>query len=503
MFEKPGIAELRQAAQQLGMNPSDDYLRAVEEIVGPLSQAYAALDAMPDELPAVKYPRGQAYRPQGDENRYGAWYVKTAIKGAPGGKLAGRRIALKDNVCLAGVPMMIGADILEGYVPDVDATIVERILDAGGEIAGKAVCEYYCVSGGSHTQSTGPVQNPRKPATPPAARRRAAPRWSRRGDVDMAIGGDQAGSIRIPASFCGIVGLKPTFGLVPYTGIAPLEMTLDVCGPMTATVRDNALLLEVIAGPDGIDSRQRGVAAGRYTEALDGGVKGLRIGVLKEGFGLRNSEPDVDARVRDAAQRFASLGATVEDISVPTHAQGFPVWAAIRGDAACVTLLEMNGAGINHEGLYVLSLMDKAMAWRSRADDFADTIKIASIFSKYTVQRYGGRYYGKAQNIRRRLRAAYDAALAAHDLLLLPTTPMKATPIPKKGATPQEITRRSWEATGNTCPFNVTGHPAISLPCGMEDGRPIGMMLVGRAYDEATIYRAAAAFERSGDWTKF
>src|ERR1700730_14926817 len=142
MFEKPGIPELRQAAQQLGMNPSDDYLRAVEGFVGPLSQAYAALDAMPDELPAVKCPRGQAHRPQGDENRYGAWYVKTAIKGAPSGKLAGRRVALKDNICLAGVPMMIGADILEGYVPDVDATIVERILDAGGEIAGKAVCEY-------------------------------------------------------------------------------------------------------------------------------------------------------------------------------------------------------------------------------------------------------------------------------------------------------------------------------------------------------------------------
>ena len=126
----------------------------------------------------------------------------------------------------------------------------------------------------------------------------------------MAIGGDQAGSIRIPASHCGIVGLKPTFGLVPYTGIAPLEITLDTCGPMTANVRDNALLLEVIAGPDGIDSRQRGVAAGRYTAALEAGVKGLRIGVLKEGFGHPNSEPDVDARVRDAARRFAKLGAS-------------------------------------------------------------------------------------------------------------------------------------------------------------------------------------------------
>src|ERR1700744_6561598 len=296
MFEKPGIADLRQAAQHLGMNPSDDYLRAVEEIVGPLSQAYAALDAMADEVPAVKYPRGPGYRPQGDENRYGAWYVKTSIKGKPNGKLSGRRIALKDNVCLAGVPMMIGADVLEGYVPDVDATIVDRILDAGGEITGKAVCEYYCVSGGSHTSSTGPVQNPRAPGYTTGGSSSGSGALVAAGDVDMAIGGYQAGSIRIPASFCGIVGLKPTSGLVPYTGIGPLEMTIDACGPMTMNVSDNALLLEVIAGPDGIDSRQRGVPAGRYTEALDDGVQGLRIGVLKEGFGLHNSEPDVDTR---------------------------------------------------------------------------------------------------------------------------------------------------------------------------------------------------------------
>src|SRR5216683_3088297 len=325
MFEKPGIAELRQAAQQLGMNPSDDYLRAVEEIVGPLSQAYAALDAMPDELPAVKYPRRPAYRPQGDENRYGAWYVKTAIKGAPSGKLAGRRIALKDNVCLAGVPMMIGADILEGYVPDVDATIVERILDAGGEIAGKAVCEYYCVSGGSHTSATGPVHNPRKPGYSAGGSSSGSAALVAAGEVDMAIGGDQAGSIRIPASHCGIVGLKPTYGLVPYTGIAPLEITLDTCGPMTADVGDNALLLEVIGGPDGIDSRQRGAAGDRYTDVLGVSVAGLRIGILEEGFGHPNSEPDVDARAREAAQRLAKLGATVDDVSVPMHALGFPI----------------------------------------------------------------------------------------------------------------------------------------------------------------------------------
>ena len=503
MFEKPSVADLREAAQKLGMTPSDAYLAAVEEIIAPIAAAYATLDKTPDELPPVKYPRREFHLPTAAENPHGAWYVKTAIKGKAGGKLSGRRVALKDNICLAGVPMVIGADLFDGYAPEVDATVVERILDAGGEIAGKAVCEYFCVSGGSHTSASGPVHNPHKRGFSAGGSSSGCAALVAAGELDMAIGGDQAGSIRIPASHCGIVGLKPTFGLVPYTGIALLEITIDTCGPMTANVADNALLLEVIAGPDGLDTRQRGIAASRYTDALAGSVNGLHIAVVKEGFGHPNSEADVDARVREAAQRFAKLGAVVTDVSVPTHALGYPVWAAIRGDAACIMLLEMNGAGIGHEGLYVTSLIERAMGWRKRADQFADTLKIASIFSRYTVDRYGGRFYAKAQNLRRRVRAGYDAVLAAHDLLLLPSVPMKATPIPGKGATPQEITRRSWEPTRNTCPFNVTGHPAISLPCGMEDGRPIGLMLVGRHYDEATIYRAAAAFERSGDWTRF
>ena len=474
MFEKPSVADLREAAQKLGMTPSDAYLAAVEEIIAPIAAAYATLDKTPDELPPVKYPRREFHLPTAGENPHGAWYVKTAIKGKAGGKLSGRRVALKDNICLAGV-----------------------------KACRKAVCEYFCVSGGSHTSASGPVHNPRKRGFSAGGSSSGCAALVAAGEVDMAIGGDQAGSIRIPASHCGIVGLKPTFGLVPYTGIALLEITIDTCGPMTANVADNALLLEVIAGPDGLDTRQRGIAASRYTDALAGNINGLRIAVVKEGFGHPNSEADVDARVREAAQRFAKLGAVVTDVSVPTHALGYPVWAAIRGDAACIMLLEMNGAGIGHEGLYVTSLVERAMGWRKRADQFADTLKIASIFSRYTVDRYGGRFYAKAQNLRRRVRAGYDAVLAAHDLLLLPSVPMKATPIPGTGATPQEITRRSWEPTRNTCPFNVTGHPAISLPCGMEDGRPIGLMLVGRHYDEATIYRAAAAFERSGDWTRF
>jgi amidase len=199
-FEKPSVADLRHAADQLGMNPSMMYLNAVQDIVAPLCAAYAALDAFADEKPPVKYPRDGGWRPDAAENPHNAWYYKTAIKGKASGKLAGRRVALKDNVCLAGVPMMVGAGFLEGTVPDIDATIVERILDAGGEIAGKAVCEYYCVSGGSHTSSTGPVQNPRKHGFTTGGSSSGSAALVASGDVPMAIGGDQAGSSRIPAA---------------------------------------------------------------------------------------------------------------------------------------------------------------------------------------------------------------------------------------------------------------------------------------------------------------
>ena len=183
-------------------------------------------------------------------------------------------MALKDNVCLAGVPMMIGAGFLDGSVPDIDATIVTRILDAGGEIAGKAVCEYYCVSGGSHTSSTGPVHNPYKMGYSAGGSSSGSAVLVALGEVDMAIGGDQGGSIRMPSSFSGVYGMKPTHGLVPYTGIMPIEIYIDHTGPMTATVSDNALLLEVIAGPDGYDPRQYAPKVYPYTQLLEGGVRG-------------------------------------------------------------------------------------------------------------------------------------------------------------------------------------------------------------------------------------
>jgi amidase len=315
-----------------------------------------------------------------------------------------------------------------------------------------------------------------------------------------ALGGDQGGSIRIPAAFCGIYGMKPTHGLVPYTGIMPIELTLDHTGPMTATVEDNALLLEVLAGPDGLDPRQYGAAAKPYREALGGGGSGLKIAVVEEGFGHSQSMPQVDAIVREAATRFGGLGATVDTVSIPMHRDGSAIWLAVAAEGALMQMMLGNGFGFNWQGLYVTSMLDFHSSWRSRADELSDTLKNTMLLGHYMVTRYRGHYYAKAQNLVRRLRRAYDEVLSRYDLLLMPTLPMVATPLPEANAPVGDILQRGFEMLANTAQFDCTHHAAMSLPCGMVDGLPVGMMLVAKAFDEETIYRAAAAFENGVDW---
>lgn len=498
--KRPTPSQLRAVAADLGITLTDADVQSFLELMAGSFAAYDAVDAMPDYLPQVMYPRTPGYRPEGAENRYNAWYVKTTVHGAPSGKLAGKSVVLKDNVCLAGVPMMNGASTLEGYVPDIDATIVTRILDAGGTIVGKAHCEYFCFSGGSHTGAAGPVHNPRKIGYSAGGSSSGSAALVAAGEVGMAIGGDQGGSIRIPASYCGICGMKPTHGLVPYTGIMPIELTLDHAGPMTGTVADNALLLEVIAGADGLDPRQYAPRTAPYTQALGQGVHGLRIGVVTEGFGHPNSEPDVDAKVRSAAAVFGKLGATVTEVSVAMHRLGTAIWTPIALEGATELMMKGNGLGTNWRGLFVTSLLDAHSAWRHRADELSDTLKISMFLGHYFVKHYRGHFYAKAQNLSRKLRAAYDAALATHDLLLMPTLPIKATPLPPADAPRELYIQRAFEMIGNTAPFDATGHPALNIPCGQSDGLPIGMMLVGKHWDESTIYRAAHAFEEAGDW---
>ena len=501
-FEAPSLSDLREVARQLGLPLNDTDLGEFREIMADACAAYEAVDAMPDYLPEVAYPREPGYRPEGEENQYGAWYVKTSVKGAAEGPLAGRTVVLKDNICLAGVPMAGGTSVLEGYVPEVDATVATRILDAGGEIVGKAVCENFSTSGGSHTCAQGPTHNPRKRGHTAGGSSSGSAALVASGEVDMALGGDQGGSIRLPSSFCGICGMKPTHGLVPYTGIMSIESTIDHTGPMTATVRDNAVLLEVIAGPDGVDGRQRGATPEPYAESLGSGAVGLRIAVVQEGLGTPSSEPAVDAKVEKAADRLRDLGAEVEEVSIPMHPAGAAIFVPIAAEGVMRQMMWDYGFGQNQEGLALLSLRDACAAWKERTAELPDTLMVFMLMGQYGLWKHDGRYYAKGANLRRRLRAAYDEVLAEFDLLLMPTTPMVAPPLPAADASRAEVVQRGLEMLVNTQQFDITGHPAMSLPCGMSGDLPVGLMLVGRHYEEGTIYRAAWAFEQSEDWRR-
>src|SRR6266851_5051749 len=389
----PTSAELAAVGKQLGMALSDaDIAFFLETMTGNVA-AYGALEAMADNLPPVKYPRTPGYRPEGEENKYNAWYYKSEVKGAT--------------------------------------------------ILGKVHCEYFCFSGGSHTSAAGPVHNPRKYGYSAGGSSSGSAAVIVTGEADMAMGGDQGGSIRMPSAYCGIVGLKPTWGLVPYSGIMPIELTLDHTGPMTGNVKDNALMLEVLAGPDGLDPRQIGCTVDTYTKALTGSVSGLKIGVVTEGFGHPQSEKVVDELVRKAAAKLKELGASVEEVSIPMHRAGMAIWAPIAVEGATQQMMLGNGYGFNWKGLYVTSLLDAHSAWRSRADELSDTLKSTILFGQHALNKYRGHYYAKAQNLARKLTAAYDAALARY-----------------------------------------------------------GLMLIAKHWNESTIYKAAYAYERSQDWTK-
>ena len=500
--QRPTHAQLKEIVRELGMSMSDARVQEFLDVMQGTLAAYDVVDAMPDHLTPVLYPRTAGYRPSAEENPLNGWYVKTEVRGAPRGPLHGRTVALKDNVCLAGVPMMNGASTLKGYTPDVDATIVTRLLDAGATIAGKAHCEYFCLSGGSHTNATGPVVNPHRAGYSAGGSSSGSGALVAAGEVDMAIGGDQGGSIRIPAAYCGCYGMKATHGLVPYTGVMPIETTIDHTGPMTQNVRDNAAMLQVIAGADGLDPRQYDPQVDDYTGAIGRGAGGLRIGVVKEGFGHGVSEADVDAKVRAGAELFRRLGATVDEVSIPDHLNGPAIWTPIALEGLTNQMMNGNGMGTGWEGMYTTSLLDFHANWRSRADELSDTLKICMFMGQYYLKHHRGHYYAKAQNLARRLREEYDRMFGAYDLLLMPTLPMKATPLPPPDASLALYCQRAFEMLPNTAPFDVTGHPAMSIPCGMSDGLPVGMMLVAAKWREATIYRAAAAFEQADDWRR-
>ena len=494
---RPSAADIDAAARHFGFHLDADAQRDYLAAVGRSLHSYDIVDELYDEFVRPLAPV-RAYRfPEAAQNPLGAWYVTAEIASGAQGPLSGRAVAIKDNIAVAGLPMMNGSHAVEGFVPSRDATVVERLLAAGATIAGKTVCEDLCCSGSSFTSASGPVRNPWDTTREAGGSSSGSGALVAAGEIDLALGGDQGGSIRIPASLCGAVGLKPTHGLIPYTGAFPIDRTIDHLGPITRTVADAALLLTVLAGPDGWDPRQpASIPAVDYRAALTGDVAGLRVGILTEGFGQLGSLPEVDSLVRSAAERLTEIGCSVGEISVPWHRHAVHVFTVIITDGATGQMLDGNGYGVGVDGLYDPELMAHFASQRiAKADQLASTVKAAALCGYYALNTLGGASYAKARNLVPQARAAYDHALAQYDVLVLPTVPGTAETLPT--GSPQEAAplERAHGKALNTAPMNITGHPAISVPAGLVNGLPAGMMFVGKRFDDATVLKVADAFE--------
>ena len=497
----PTKSELREIGRLYHFELTDEEVDAYAQVIEDTMPAYQRIAELPEPRPEVKYPRTPGWEPAPEENPVQGWAWRCSIKGAPGGKLAGKTVAIKDNISVAGVPMSDGSAIWQGYIPDNDATVVTRILDAGGEIAGKAVCQDLCLSGGAGTSVPLPVLNPHNHGHSAGGSSSGSAALVVNGECDLALGADQGGSIRLPASFCGAVGLKQTYGLVPYTGCGALENSVDIVGPMGRTVADTALLLEVIAGADPLDPRQRHeVKTEAYTQALTGDVRGLRIGVVREGFGWNDTAKATDAAVREAINGFTKLGATVKEISIPLHRDGVSLFGGLLLDGIFVQVILLNGSAWGTKGHYDTRAMSFfGRSRRVKGQNLSVTAKMITLLGHHMLERYQGYYYGRAQNQVRMFTDAYNRALGEVDILAMPTAAPNGTALPLvHNPTVLQVVEGAFTSHFNTCPFNMTGHPALTVPCAKVDGLPVGLMLTGRQWDDSTVLRAGHAFETLG-----
>lgn len=537
-------AQLR--VETLDSQDAEDYLTLLRSLEAVMKRVDDAPDYIaPELLPHKTLEARRFWRPASEDNPFNAWSHQCDIRSASptSNLLAGRTIAIKDNISVGGLPTTLGVPRslfpqADGYpLSPIDAIVVSRILGSGGIIKGTSTCESFCASPLSFTSATGPVHNPllhnytaggssSGSAVLVAAHRLASTEDGSWGHtVELAIGSDQAGSVRIPASYNGIYGLKPTFGLVPYTGAASMSPMIDHLGPLAAKLEDLAVMLEVMAGYDGFDPRMTPesplahqvkpylsmlLRARQEAQSTPKLSQRLRVGLLKESFSMPGVASDVrDTVCQTATRYFEAVGASVVEVSIPLHQRGPEIWTAATRPSMSTYLCQGNPSG----HLAYLSPHTQ-IKWPPSQDTY-DTLtsnnpavvnimlseRFAREFSKAGVE-------AKAHRMVFELRAAYDSALEHVDILVTPCAPTVAMPHPDSiiGGKKASILDRLGVAIGltsNTCPFNVTGHPGLSVPCGSSTSKcqpyaplPIGMQLVGRRWADEQVIEAAALFER-------
>ncbi len=457
--------------------------RSAREVV---DEALAAIEAGDDDIHAFNLVTADAARAAADA------VDRRVADGRDPGPLAGVPVALKDNLCTRGVATTCSSRILEGWVPPYDATVVERVTASGAVAVGKTNLDEFAMGSSTENSAFGPTRNPRDTTRVPGGSSGGSAAAVAAGFVPLALGSDTGGSIRQPAALCGVVGFKPTYGLVSRYGLVAFASSLDQVGPFAATVGDAAALFDVIAGHDRRDATSIPQDLPPVSAQVDGGVDGLRVGLVLDLVDAEGIAPDVAARTRQAADALDAAGAKVAETSVPAVLYGLSAYYLIAPAEASSNLARFDGV---RYGLRVDAATTDEMMVATRTEGFGPEVKRRIMLGTYALSAgYYDAYYGKAQRVRSLISQDFAAAYEEFDVLLAPTSPTTAFPLGAKTADPLTM----YLNDVCTIPSNLAGHPAVSVPFGTgDDGLPVGVQVLGPGLADADLFRVARALEEA------
>ena len=408
------------------------------------------------------------------------------------GPLAGVPVSIKDNLCTRGVETTCSSKILEGWKPPYNATVIEKLKEAGAIIIGKTNLDEFAMGSSTENSAFGPTRNPHNLELVPGGSSGGSAAAVAAGFSPLALGSDTGGSIRQPAALCGVVGVKPTYGRVSRYGLVAFASSLDQVGPFANTVSDAALTLEVISGHDPRDSTSIPEKPLEISGFLNQGVEGMRIGVIEElsGKGLEGISPDVSSRVEEAIKVFSNAGAIVESASVPASIYGLSAYYVIAPAEASSNLARYDGIRF---GPRVEASTTAETMTATRTKGFGDEVKRRIMLGTYALSAgYYDAYYGKSQRVRTLIMSDFAKAYEKFDILISPTAPTTAFPLGDKTADPMQM----YLQDVCTIPSNLAGHPAMSVPFGFgEDGMPIGIQILAPAMAEREMFQAAKVLE--------
>ncbi len=412
------------------------------------------------------------------------------------GPLFGLPIGVKDNIVTEGLETTCASKILEGFMPIYDATVVQKLRAAGMVTIGKLNMDEFAMGSSNENSAFKTTKNPWNLANVPGGSSGASAAAVAAGEVPFSLGSDTGGSIRQPAAYCGVVGMKPTYGRVSRFGLVAFASSLDQIGPITRNVRDNALLLEAIAGVDEKDSTSADVPVPNYVSKLDGDIKGLKIAVPKEflGEGVQDAARE---SVLAALEVLKGLGATVEEVSLPHSKYALAAYYILSSSEASSNLSRFDGIRYGFRAEGVKNLME--LYKETRAQGFGDEVKRRIMLGTYSLSAgtYDA-YYKKAQQARTLIKQDYDKIFEQYDVIVGPTAPTAAFKIGENVDDPMTM----YANDILTIPINLAGVPAISIPCGFDGDLPLGLQIIGKHFDEETIYRTAFAYEQATDFHK-